>query len=109
MVTEAYGLFEIGTNIIAAAREIYSNHERIVASLGSLSQSRHWQYIMDNSPYTAYAAYKLTLFGLVDRASAKIQEVGRAMLVLLVLEGCCMYMLASLYVTFLMRQVIGEG
>jgi hypothetical protein len=109
VVTEAYGLFEIGTNIIAAAREIYSNHERIVASLGSLSQSRHWQYIMDNSPYTAYAAYKLTLFGLVDRASAKIQEVGRAMLVLLVLEGCCMYMLASLYVTFLMRQVIGEG
>lgn len=42
-----------------------------------LSSTREWQFVMANGPWSIYTAYKLTVFGLVERALAKMSEVGR--------------------------------
>lgn len=50
----------------AAAREVNSNHERMVANGTGLSQNRFWRFVLDNAPWALYSGYKLTLFGLVS-------------------------------------------
>lgn len=55
----------------AAAREVQSNHERMVLDGKPLTENRFWRMVMDNAPWAAYNAYKLTLYGLVRMVAAE--------------------------------------
>lgn len=44
----------------------------------------------------------------VDRVLAKFSQVGAAMLVLLVLEGCVVFFAASMYVFMLIKAMVGN-
>lgn len=98
------GLWEIGNKIIAAARDIQYNHASLAANQ-NLSDTRQWQYILDNQPFNLYNGYKLTLAGLMERALLSIAQLNRILLILLAVEGCALFLAAAVYIWYLMRQV----
>jgi hypothetical protein len=42
-----------------------------------LKDNRFWAFVMDNAPWSTYSAYKVTLYGLVDRALEQVHQVRR--------------------------------
>eukprot|EP00878_Enallax_costatus_P031470 GHUV01034416.1.p1 GENE.GHUV01034416.1~~GHUV01034416.1.p1 ORF type:complete len:452 (+),score=95.23 GHUV01034416.1:594-1949(+) len=104
-VNKSLGLWEMGNEIIAAAREVLANHERMVQN-GPLDGNRFWFFVMWNAPWVLYDGYKLTLYGLVEQVLDKFSQVGSAMVVLLVLEGCIVFFSASMYVLMLIQQMV---
>ncbi|WIA17635.1 hypothetical protein OEZ85_014441 [Tetradesmus obliquus] len=106
--TEPMGLWELGNWVVAAAREVLSNHERMTAGGVPLSENRFWRFVMDNGPWALYNGYKLTLYGLVERAAAKMGEVSSAMVLLLVLEGCVLFISAAAYITWLISRMVSQ-
>jgi hypothetical protein len=99
------GLWELGNAVIAAAREVHANHAKIFAEGKNLSDSRHWYFVMENTPIPLYNGYKQVLFALVDRALSKIFDVGKSMTALLVLEGIILFLAVVAYVAYLTRVV----
>ena len=70
-----------------------------------MSDSRHWHFVMENTPFPLYNGYKIVLFALVDRALYKIFEVGKSMTALLVLEGIILFIAAVAYFAYLTSMV----
>lgn len=58
----------MGNQMVASARELMSNHERIANETGyNITANRDWQYIMVNGPTSVTAGYRHSLDSMVQR------------------------------------------
>ncbi|KAG2493479.1 hypothetical protein HYH03_008295 [Edaphochlamys debaryana] len=99
-------LWLMGNAILAAGREIVSNHLRIANTTNSdFELNRNWQYINMNGPASITAGYRYSLNGMVLRTWDSVGRVNMLGIGLLVAEGCIVCGLAALYEWILLKQV----
>eukprot|EP00775_Hariotina_reticulata_P007071 gene7071-7284_t len=104
-MTRTTGLWEIGNEVLNAARDIHFNYAAQSAAGHAMVRSRFWYYVVANAPGSLYDGYKNVLYGLVDRASAYINSIKSTMAILLVLEGCVLALATTLYMAFLTNKM----
>ncbi|KAI8475137.1 MAG: hypothetical protein J3K34DRAFT_517581 [Monoraphidium minutum] len=103
--TKAHPLWALGNDAAAAALDVAHNHAAMTAGGRPLSAVRQWQFVIANGPWSLYVGYRTTIYGLVERALAKVGEVSVAMTIFLALEGCLLFAAATLYIAHLMKRV----